>query len=306
MRLMNQICLLLFLAQPAFAIGFGTDPKTGIGSFLSFGTDEYRIGDTWGKRPVQDISNETPVFQRAAKATARVGGATGFYLGKFNGSHVMATNHHVYPSDCNGSRVQFPLLNVSATCDHFLGSWPEIDLALFTVKFASAADEAKAYAVRQNFQFHEDVFSGQKLLTIGFGIAGNSMHSLMANQDEDCYVFSNKGEYRLMGDPDEFNPGDYKAWSFSNGCDVSHGDSGSAMLDRDSGKVVGIIWTGKIPKNRDVQNSDYLNNLFTSHGERIWSELSFAVPAKKMADFFQEHMGEFDSFTTKILGEMLQ
>jgi hypothetical protein len=107
----------------------------------------------------------------------------------------------------------------------------------------------------------------------------------MANQDSDCYVFSQDSEYRLMGDPDEFNPGPYRAWSFATSCDVSHGDSGSAMVDRETGKVVGIIWTGRIPKKREIQSSSYLSRLFQDHGEEIWSELSYSVPAEKMGVF---------------------
>ena len=32
----------------------------------------------------------------------------------------------------------------------------------------------------------------------------------------------------------------------------------SAMVDRTTGEVVGIIWTSKIPKSDRVQNSDFL------------------------------------------------
>lgn len=306
MKLLKQIGLLLLLAQPAFAIGFGHDPKTGIGSFSATGIDDYRLGDEWGKKPVGDMSRESPAFRRAAMATARVGGATGFYLGKFEGVHVMATNHHVYQSSCVGSRVRFPILNVQATCASFFGSWPEIDLALFTVRFENPADEAKLMEVAANFQFHEDVQAGQRLLTIGFGVAGNSMREEVANQDSDCYVFSGTGEYRLMGDPDEFNPGSYRAWSFANGCDVSHGDSGSAMVDRNTGKVMGIIWTGKIPKARSIQRSEYLSRIFADQSEEIWSELSFAVPAKKIGDFLTANMARFDENTRKVIGAMLR
>src|SRR5688500_3227633 len=71
--------------------------------------DRYRIGDEWGKAPVTDkqLSEETAVFRRAAMATARAGGGTSFYLGKFAGFHVMATNHHVFPAawNCLGNNI---------------------------------------------------------------------------------------------------------------------------------------------------------------------------------------------------------
>lgn len=289
MKLCLSLLLLFTLAIPAHAnLPLPRESKTGIGlQGLTAGTDDYRLGDEWGKHPVStaDLATAREAFRRGALATAKTGGATGFYLGKFAGVHVMATNHHVFESasQCLRRRVSFPLSGVSVTCVDFLGSWPEVDLALFVVN-VDKADEAKLAAVAANFQYNDDVKIGQNLLTIGFGVAGNWMGNVMANEDSDCYVFSNTGEYRQMADPDRWNPGTYRAWSFALGCDVSHGDSGSAILDRESGKVVGIIWTGRIPKSESVQKSAHLTELAKTGGEEIWEELSYAVPAKKIGE----------------------
>ncbi len=274
-------------------------------AFMKFGfaanrDNPYQIGSEFGKHPVtnRDLENATPAFRRDALATARVGGGTTFYLGKFNGKHVMATNHHVLEdgSDCLGNRVSFPLLNVHATCKDFFGSWPEIDLALYVID-VPAQDEAKLAAVAGNFAFHKEIRQGENLLTIGFGISQNPTGELMGNQDSDCKVFSNTGDYHLMGDPDSFNPADYKAWSFANGCDVSHGDSGSAMVDRETGEVVGIIWTGKIPKDAKVQDSKYLENMLATNSGEIWTELSYAVPAAKIGEFLDKLVRDGNSLT---------
>ncbi len=266
-----------------------TYEKSGIGLAAFSGTDSYRLGDEWGKKAVTqaDLANATPAFRRAALATANLGGGTSFYLGKFNGAHVMATNHHVMPSDsCRSRTARFRLLGVNAACESFLGTWPEIDLTLFTVRL-NASDEVKLAPVAGNFRLHNDVSAGQKLLTIGFGTAGNPTGALMANQDSDCYVFSETGEYRQMADPDQFNPGSYRAWSFALGCDCSHGDSGSAIVDRESGQVVGIIWTGRIPKAREMQSSANLSKLFEEKQEAVWNQLTYAVPAKKIGELLQ-------------------
>jgi S1-C subfamily serine protease len=144
-------------------------------ALTAMGTDDYRLGDEWGKYPVtaEMMGRATPAFRRAAMATAKVGGATGFFLGKFNGELVMATNHHVYTSAASCGSVRFPLLNIRASCDKFYGSWPEVDLALFSVRLENPADEAKLMAVAGNFQFKDPVRLGEMLMTIGFGIAGN-------------------------------------------------------------------------------------------------------------------------------------
>jgi hypothetical protein len=290
---MKYLLLLLCLA-PVNVFAILPEPlpsKTGIG-LLKFGTEDYRLGDEWGKRPVtaENLAKESLPFQRAAYATARVGGATGFFLGKFNGQYVVATNYHVYSSDrsCRGANIRFPLLGVQAQCDQFLGAWSDVDLALFTVRVASAQDGEKLEKVGKNFSFRGTLEPGQTLITIGFGVAGNDQRQLMANQDSDCYVFSGSGNYRFMADPDRWNPGPYRAWSFSLGCDVSHGDSGSAIVDRKTGNVVGIIWTGRIPKSETAQSSTNLKQMFFSQDEAIWQELSYAVPAEKIGEHLEK------------------
>ncbi|PIT98694.1 MAG: hypothetical protein COT74_13415 [Bdellovibrionales bacterium CG10_big_fil_rev_8_21_14_0_10_45_34] len=59
---------------------------------------EYQVGSIWSRFAVNDqnISSLSEAGQRAAKASVKISGATGFYLGKFNGEHVIATNHHVW------------------------------------------------------------------------------------------------------------------------------------------------------------------------------------------------------------------
>lgn len=255
---------------------------------LGFGFDNaYQIGSEWGKHVVtrQELDSN-PIFRRAAMATASLGGGTAFYLGRFAGFHVIATNHHVCPnpSECMDAIAQFPLLGMRLRITKFFGTWSAIDLALLAVE-VQTPEQAQALAqVARNFSFRAVLQPGEPLLTIGFGSAGNPMHRLVANYDSDCKVFSGRDEFRFMADPDTYNPGEYKAWSFANGCDVSHGDSGSAMVDRMTGEVVGIIWTGRIPKDPKIQNSNYLDDLLRAQGPEIWTELSYAVPAPKMGE----------------------
>ena len=252
-------------------------------------TNNYQIGSEWGKRVVtaQEMQKNGDVYRRTALATAKTGGGTGFYLGKFNGFHVMATNHHVFekPENCLGLTVKFTEMKQVFECTTFFGSWSDVDLALFAIQVNTPEQENALAAVAGGFAFHDDIYPGQPLITIGHGVAENPTRKLVANYDSDCKVFSEKNDFHFMGDPDDYNPAPYKAWSFSNGCDVSHGDSGSAMVDRNTGKVVGIIWTGRIPKKAEVQNSDYLNQMLQKKSSEIWTELSYAVPAPKIGEF---------------------
>lgn len=253
------------------------------------GIEDYRIGSEWGKRPLTQasIKKETPAFQRAALATAYLPvGGTGFYLGKFAGKHVIATNHHVCPTarSCVGGKADFRLLKKRFTVTKFYITLPNVDLSLLAIDIPAGEEQVMA-SVARNFSFNKDIQKGMDLITVGFGVGGNPNNSIMGNNDSDCKVFSKTAEYKLLADPDELNPADYKAWSFSHGCDVSHGDSGSAMVDRATSDVVGIVWTGKIPKAEVAQNSTILAEMLKTSSPLIWKELSFAVPAVKIKAF---------------------
>ncbi len=251
---------------------------------------DYQMGGEWGKYVVtpQMLDSASAAFKRGAYAAAKVSSATGFYLGTFAGYQIVATNHHVLPRANRCTSAYFPLLNKSFKCDKFFGTWTDVDLALFSIRVNSEADVAALNAVGKNFDFDAELSPGRELLTIGFGVGNNPGQKMVANQDTDCVVYSGANDFRFMADPDDLNPGPYKAWSFANGCDVSHGDSGSAMLDRSTGNVLGIIWTGRIPKNSKVQTSEYMRNLLANPTEEIWEELSYGVPAVKIKAHFEK------------------
>ena len=253
--------------------------------FLFAGVRDYQIGDDWGKKEI-DVTSlpiKDAVYRRSVNATAFFNSATAFYLGKFAGEHLMATNHHVLEreSDCTGKLVQFTVRNQRYRCKAMIGSWPEIDLALFILENPGAADaDLPAYA--GNFNFKSAPAENTPLLTAGFGIAGNPGRKMMVNENQDCRIVSPQGEYRLMADPDRYNPAEYKAWSIATGCSVSHGDSGSSVVNRETGDVVGIVWTGAIPKEERIQHSSYIKLIQSRRDEEIWSLLTYVVPAEKI------------------------
>lgn len=286
---------------------------TDVRAFDSNGTKEdYRLGDEWGKKrvTVENLQNESPAFQRAAQATAYLPiGGTGFYLGKFAGKHVIATNHHVCPAaaDCVGDKASFKMVNKKFPMTKLYITLPNVDLSLLEIDVPEA-DEELMMKIGKNFSFNRDLTKGLDLITIGYGVGGNPGGHMMANKDSDCKVFSANRDYKHLADPDEFNPADYKAWSFAHACDISHGDSGSAMVDRNNGDVVGIVWTGKIPKSEIVQSSANLKEMYDTSSGAIWRELSFAVPAVKIAEYLQDATTEtrYDSETRAVFKAILK
>lgn len=301
--------LLLALLVVPFAAN-AVEPVNKLGSKELFYdkamNDDYQIGPQWGKEPLSQSQMQNTVYARATGATAKIGGGTSFYLGKFGGAHVMATNHHVCPAafSCLGKMAEFTVLKKSYRANSFLGTWNNIDLTLFTITVPTQ-DESLLANVAGNFAFDMPLYIGQPIITAGYGIANNQARSLMINQDAECEVYS--AGIRYMKDPDDFNPGPDLVWSFANGCDVSHGDSGSAMVDRNNGKVMGLIWTGRIPKDPIVRDAGYLARIKQEQSEDIWKQLSYAVPASKIQEFLTVSYEEENSdFSRKlILKELL-
>ena len=257
------------------------------------GVLDYQIGPNWGKTVVtkDSLSKQSRAFQRAAKSTARVrlgmGGATAFVIGEKDGETIMATNHHVIEDQdtCQGARISFEMLDITGLrCKSVINTNTDLDLTIFTLSGVTAEQQAELRKVAKSFDPGETE-KGMELLTIGYGVAGNdSQRNLMSGQDEECKTFSPDGEVRFMADPDQFNPGPYKTWMFATGCDVSHGDSGSAIVERATGKVVGILSTGKIPKNKIVRDQSFLDRIFGDSSEEVWEELTYAVPASKIIE----------------------
>ncbi len=310
MKLLISLLLFTFTAQAHWGIQDLENNKSIFNSLrdkAGFGAlfnDTYQIGPVWGKEPVttDKINLGSEAYKQAALQTLKVyfnyrHRGTAFYLGKFNGEHVVATNYHVFENGngtiCANSYSEALFLDngrpLTLKCKESLGLWSDVDFALFTVT-VDPTKEHLLTGIGRNLAFNKPVYAGQKLLTVGFGVAENPSRTMMANQDEECVVFSN--DVRFMADPDELNPGTYSVWSFANGCDISHGDSGSAMFDRETGDIVGIIWTGRIPKNMKVRQTSYLTQIYNTQSEDIWKELSYAAPSTHIGTILTQVMND--------------
>lgn len=294
-----------------WTLGFASMAQAAAGTALrgGYGVESYQLGDVWGREPVDPhrLLQEDPQVARALTAAGRYRHATAFYLGKFAGQHIMATNHHVQTTlRCGGSNVWFPVLNEAMPCQRVYGSWTPVDLALFSIR-VTPAQEALLEGVGRSFAFDASIYRGQKLLTAGFGVAGNPRQNLSLERDDDCAVYSGRDEFHFMADPDEFNPGPYKAWSFAHGCDISHGDSGSPMIDRRDGSILGLLWTGTIPKPAAVQSSEYLRGLLEAPNDTVWRDLGYAVPAPMIKRHLQSvaQSGRLDDEAQRVLDALL-
>lgn len=258
-------------------------------SFLSY-SQNYTIGEKWDKKFIFEMPDK---IQSLAPSIGEVGSsATMFYIGDFKNKHYVLTNSHVCPSKekCFKRNILFfyhknkkgeplkgfikdvPLIN------------PNLDFALVEVSFINASSfesPPKPFKLSNKLPVHNT-----PLINIGYGVYNNEYGSLMAEASGDCKVYSKTKDIRKVKDPDTINPFPFSVYSFLIGCDVSHGDSGSPIIDFKSGQVLGILWTGKMPKDPKVRQKD-LSKLPYSF---LWKELNYAVPSfyiyKELKSFF--------------------
>lgn len=251
---------------------------------------DYQIGPTWDKSEVSYSFEDDAisVVRRTTLATAKLSvmfsTGTGFIIGEKNGQVLLATNHHVIENQayCNETKVTFEALGFKKLmCDQVITTDTELDLTLFTLKSTDPVTTKKLLDSALPLSKDQPI-KGQKLLTMGYGFAGNDRSRMMVDQGADCKTYSETGDTRYMADPDVVNPGPHKTWVFATGCDVSHGDSGSAIVDKSTGRVVGILSTGKIPKDKRVRSEEYLQKIYQDDAEDVWTELTYVVPFSKI------------------------
>jgi hypothetical protein len=253
-------------------------------------SQSYQVGEFWNKKHISKASLSSQVLKESiGEVGAR---ATLFYIGKVNNKHWAITNNHVCPSNkrCKNQWISFhyyrnkkgqALKGIIKEVSLIIKS---LDLALLEISFSNLDKFSRA---PKPLEFSEEKpYFNQELISIGFGIHNNEYGSLMIEDNSfDCQVLSN--DIRLTKDPDTMNPIDYKVNSFLHGCDVSHGDSGSPILDRYTHEVVGLLWSGKFPKHSSIAQRGFERLPL----EFLWKELNYASPSfmikKKLNNFFK-------------------
>lgn len=306
---MKQIFLVLLL--PLFLMSScGKDSKNSPAD-TEQGTGEakaitYQIGESWGRERLSaellSLKN-SQALDHAAKVTGGYLGpwseGTFVYVGYFNGKHLAATNYHVVSANgCNKeendgffSRVFFYSLPESVIfCTKVLVLEKSVDFAL--VEIEETGSNGLDSLPPSKFNFEGIAGKGTELITLGYGSYLSEPYiesrTPQVSMDEFCKVFSEADDVRLAIDPDKINPASYRAWSTVIGCEISHGDSGSAVFDRnEAGVIHGLVWTGAFPKPSIVRSYLGVKGLFDGASEDSWQSLNYAIPAAKIYEFLQ-------------------
>lgn len=257
-------------------------------------------GDHWSREPVTQalIDSADAVTKQIYSSVVRVNGATGVYLGVYAGYPVFMTAHHVMPTQdaCTGQDVGFYPSN-HYTCEKLLGAWPDVDLSLFALSQLAAQDPAlSGRGLKPGFD--SDITQFEMLETMGHGSEQNPENLLTVDRGSDCYVANATNDFRFR---------DNTTWSMALGCNESAGDSGSPIVDRASGVLLGVVWGGHTDKDDDIANSAFLHQLALSNSPEIWEQLNYASPMPVVGAMFKYLLDtqQLDPETRAVLGALI-
>lgn len=278
----------------------GGDPKLEIGPGPGDGNnaqemqefrDSLQIGPQWSAEALShellNQENDYPLTKAALNTIyirTLFAKGTGFFLGEYNGDLLVATNAHVLKNipSCTVSPVilDFKFLNRSYSCSKVIGIWRSIDFALITIAAEGRARKYLQGIDPLKINFNAPIVKNNLLMTSGYGQQANARAILTIKRDDDCRVYSETEEFANLDNPVEKEAS--LVPSFAIGCDIAPGDSGSPVMDRKTGEVLGLVWSTYTPKPVIIRNQIYMQRLRDEANDDVWRYLSYAVPASKI------------------------
>lgn len=242
-------------------------------------------------------------------STVLVESGSGFYLGKHKGVHVIATNKHVLSGSCYSPQdftqsesvlIKMSALNIEFDCVCIIGSWSDVDLTLIAVAPRKKSDEQVLQHIGLRFSAYPAELN-EGLITAGHGIKNGSV--LTHDISKNCRVFSDTEWVKYLRDPDTHSPSNGKVWSIAHGCNISHGDSGSALVSLETGRVLGMNWTvGNLPRSQDIYEDSFLENMDILDS-RIWTDLNYGASSCSIIKILKAFIGNGYSGKTLSLDE---
>ncbi len=258
------------------------------------GFTPYQIGPTWDAKIVTSSylrQRNDYLTSKIALSTLKIStpwaSGTGFFLGLVNNQFLVATSAHVLKNipSCMALPVHgiFSLQNKSFRCRNIIGIWHDIDLAIFTIKENRGEDFLGKINPLQ-FDFEDPYNHGTALTSIGYGSFNNPDGHPTLKESRDCMIYSPSGQFaRVKRTDSEANKVvAQEITAFATGCDISPGDSGSAIVNTQSQRVIGVMWATSSPKPVKVMTDDYLDRLIQGQEDSndVWKYMSYGVSAR--------------------------
>jgi hypothetical protein len=276
--------------------------------FLSSGIEAKISRKDWLKNaPSQPHSalilklfNQTALVYYRDRDLQKVG--TAFFVGRLKGKPLFLTNEHVLNKvNCSLSQIHFfdrQGFRQSAYCEKIYFSYgesTESDVTLFSLS------ERWSHMLPQDLlelDFHYSPHPGDQLAQVGFGQKIRLPSGLETRErfylklpmqletGEDCVLSSAAGRLFKTLMPKEREGRDYIVdFAFATGCSIRSGDSGSAVLNLNTGKIIGLFYSG-VTINQ-VSRDVWKQWVGTQH-PGVWQRGSFAFSLQRLKEDWDE------------------
>ena len=256
---------------------------------LSTFASTFQGGDLFSRYKIKDkkhFDKQIPAVKemilRTGKYLNKNSKAIGtvFYLKQTDREYIFVTNGHVF-NDVNKCPVN-RILMVDSRFEKRLIKCSKIksikrnknsgDHIVFSVE----KSERNSFLSQMNDLevISSDPLPGTKLLFVGFGgsRARSRAFDIGVSKDSDC-VYLSKVENKKILDTDNV---------FSTGCDSVSGDSGSAIINQNTGELVGVLFShSKQGRNLKPRSSSIIKT-YTDYAIKIDSNSTFGIDIRSI------------------------
>ncbi len=264
--------------------------------FANLSSAKYIGGDKWNKKLINKNNiyklneAEKDFFFKSAKVITsqnnKTSVGTSFYVKEIESGFLFLTNYHVIENKrtCLKSKIIILDKNFNkhtAKCYKILkqGTYKDqSDYTYFIVKKIDKLDFLKSYS---ETKFSESLpLVGDKLSFLGFGGSKyNKNFSIKISNDKDCIFLKAFSKITLGNTKDKEEVKDI----ISTGCDTESGDSGSALFNRYTGEVVGLLFGSHLSKTRSINlSSDYIKKNLDNSPITFVKFGSWAIQSSKL------------------------
>lgn len=240
-------------------------------------TPSTRSIGKWERKSINTSDkNIDPVTKSIAETTAFIshsnGTGTGIYIGQIGEFHLLLTSAHVIMNQkkflCKDT-LSITINSKRAICNRVITYQKNNDLVILEISFLDPPGPNTSL-----LRFKTSFSKEELLINVGYATENSALTGLTSNSDEYCRVFSNQIK--------QLSVKKNSVWSMAIGCDSSPGNSGSAIVNRDSGEILGIIWGVGQSKERELKNKFFIDHLNISTDDSIWKFLTYATPSLKI------------------------
>ncbi len=253
---------------------------------------KYQIGESWDRKPLKTVLEQDPnpilgklsksyilaqYYKPLADGKEKYIYWTGsVYFGSFDKYEVFSLPYHALIEEgseeivtCNNFKFSSPAIKKKKIPGHRqILSLPSVDIVFCLLDLRDTDHNLIATEIDWSQDFHEQI----ELITLGTGSHNPSGETeITIDFSHECRSLVPLTEAQYYG-PDKRFPGNYR---LAMGCDVSKGNSGDGVFEKQTGKYIGMVTTTSLYTFPQLASSVMDGTLET---QRLYGETSHIIP----------------------------